>query len=452
MATASADGTARLWDARTGACEHVLAGHAAARLSSIAFTPDGASVVTASDDGTAAVWSVATGACTATLAPGGGWVAAAAVAARGPAGGGVALLALSNGAVAAYDVATGRCLAPVDGHPGGALCAATSAKGRFGVTGGADGVARVWDLAAPRAPPPPRRHGGRVHCIGVTAPAGLASPERAVVTVGDGGALAWRGDGAPRPALAGGRVPSPRWARACPAAGAVAVASPDGGLRAWSGPQLAPAGALPGRPGSRVRAFDAAPRARVALVATYDSAVRVVRYGDGAPSTRVTLQSRGGGPGDGASGRGHAGVTSARLSSDGRVAMTASADGTARVWDTESGVCTHVFAGHPDAAIVCTSLSSDGGVLLTVASDGSATVWDAARGGPSRALTPPGGGAAGGRLAPDGARALLWRRGDGRVGGGGGDRSPPAAQRAATTRPPRIHLAAHLARRPRPRG
>ena len=154
VATASADGTARLWDARTGACEHVLSGHAA-RLSSIAFTPDGASVVTASDDGTAAVWSVATGACTATLAPGGGWIAAAAVAARGPAGGGVALLALSNGAVAAYDVATGRRLARVDGHPGGALCAATSAKGRFGVTGGADGVARVWDLAAPRAPPPP---------------------------------------------------------------------------------------------------------------------------------------------------------------------------------------------------------------------------------------------------------------------------------------------------------
>ena len=197
------------------------------------------------------------------------------------------------------------------------------------------------------------------------------------------------------------------------------------------------------------------PSARVALFATYDSAVRVVRYGgagDATPPSITTLQSRGGGPGDGGCGRGHPGVTSARLSSDGRVAMTASADGTARVWDTESGVCMHAFAGHADAAIVCTSLSSDGGVLLTVGSDGSAFVCDASRGGPGRALTPPGGGAAGGHLAPDGARALLWSAATAESSAAATAAAPQP--RHAPPPPPasRVGLAAHLTRPPRPRG
>jgi len=403
-ATASADGTARIWCSRTGSCERVLAGHGG-RLSRVAFGADGATVLTASDDGTAALWCLHSGARTHAFAPGGGWIADAAL------GAGVALLALSSGGVAAFDAATGAPLAASPGHAGAALCAALTARGRFGVTGGADGTARVWDLSAARCghPPPARapRHAGRVHCIAVAAPAGAGGDGARVVSVGDDGARAWTGGGAPLPRPAGGAGPA-RWARACPAASAIAVASPDGALRAWVGAGLDAAAGLPGHPGSRVRAFDAAPAASVAVFATYDSAVRAVQYG-GTP-TVVVLQSRGGGPGDapGAT-RGHAGVTSVRLSADGTTCATAAADGTARVWETATGICRHVFAGHaPAVSIACTSFSVCGTVLLTIGTDGSALAWDAVHGGPPRPLTGPGGGAAGGRLAPDGARALLW--------------------------------------------
>ena len=57
--TASGDGTARLWDAATGAETAVLRGHGSgvrARL----FSPDGARVLTASEDGTAIIRPVET--------------------------------------------------------------------------------------------------------------------------------------------------------------------------------------------------------------------------------------------------------------------------------------------------------------------------------------------------------------------------------------------------------
>lgn len=55
VATASADGTAKVWNARTGACLQTLAGHKGEVLS-VAFSPDGCALVTTSDDTTAKMW------------------------------------------------------------------------------------------------------------------------------------------------------------------------------------------------------------------------------------------------------------------------------------------------------------------------------------------------------------------------------------------------------------
>ena len=61
VVTASWDGTARIWNARTGATVAVL-GKPGRRLESASFSPDGTRVVTAGDDGSARVWDAATGA------------------------------------------------------------------------------------------------------------------------------------------------------------------------------------------------------------------------------------------------------------------------------------------------------------------------------------------------------------------------------------------------------
>ena len=56
--TASADGTARLWDTATGAQKAILKGHTALVLSAV-FSPDGKLILTASTDGTARLWDTA---------------------------------------------------------------------------------------------------------------------------------------------------------------------------------------------------------------------------------------------------------------------------------------------------------------------------------------------------------------------------------------------------------
>ena len=60
LATASDDGTVRLWDAATGAPGLVLRGHAAG-VAAAAFSPDGRRLASASYDKTIRVWDVATG-------------------------------------------------------------------------------------------------------------------------------------------------------------------------------------------------------------------------------------------------------------------------------------------------------------------------------------------------------------------------------------------------------
>ena len=60
VVTASADKTARLWDAATGKETAVLRGHED-EVTSVAYSPEGKTVVTASDDKTARMWDVATG-------------------------------------------------------------------------------------------------------------------------------------------------------------------------------------------------------------------------------------------------------------------------------------------------------------------------------------------------------------------------------------------------------
>ena len=58
--TASADRTARLWDAATGRQLAVLHGHED-HVRWVAFSSDGAKVVTASSDNTARLWDAASG-------------------------------------------------------------------------------------------------------------------------------------------------------------------------------------------------------------------------------------------------------------------------------------------------------------------------------------------------------------------------------------------------------
>jgi WD40 repeat protein len=139
LATASIDGTARVWDLVRGRATRALTGHTQA-VSSLAVTPDGKRVVTGSNDGTARVW----------------------------------------------DTASGRELLRLEGSPGDFDEVAVTRDGKKIVTGGADGNVRVWDAVRGGKPLTFQAHASPISCIAVT-PDG----QRVVTGTWLGGSKVW---------------------------------------------------------------------------------------------------------------------------------------------------------------------------------------------------------------------------------------------------------------------
>jgi WD40 repeat protein len=69
LVTGSFDGTARVWDTRSGACVLILSGHTSAARR-VAWSPDGKRLATGSYDGTAKLWDATTGELQLTLSSG----------------------------------------------------------------------------------------------------------------------------------------------------------------------------------------------------------------------------------------------------------------------------------------------------------------------------------------------------------------------------------------------
>ncbi|GJH18427.1 TIR domain-containing protein [Caballeronia novacaledonica] len=75
------------------------------------------------------------------------------------------------------------------------------------------------------------------------------------------------------------------------------------------------------------------------------------------------------------------GVLSARFSADGNRVVTASSDGTARVWDADTGKPVGAPMKHGDV-VKSSSFSADGKRVVTASEDKTARVWDAGTGKP----------------------------------------------------------------------
>jgi len=69
-------------------------------------------------------------------------------------------------------------------------------------------------------------------------------------------------------------------------------------------------------------------------------------------------------------------VSTAAFNPDGTRVVTASLDGTARIWDSASGRLLHVLRGHEDR-VLGAAFSPDGGRVVTASSDSRAKIWDA---------------------------------------------------------------------------
>ncbi len=316
LATASADGTARLW--RYGAQRDVLRGHAFT-VGQAEFTPRGDALLSASMDGTARLWSLA-------------------------------------GASAGQARVLG-------GHREGAtVIARVDAAGRRIATASADGALSLWTGDGARV-------GSLMHLTGDVVDLALADDGRLAIGTREGRVHLVRADAPDAPprelsiAAAVSRL-------ALTDRGGLLVASEDGRVFTWSNSHQSPrAGPTLAAHAAPIRDLALAEDGRALATAGEDGLVNIFPLdADGLPSGRARALLGHRGP-----------VWSVEFDPDGDRVITASSDRTARIWPVNQGDPTEAatpraLRGHL-ATVWSARFSPDGALALTTSADGSARLW-----------------------------------------------------------------------------
>ena len=429
VAMGASDSNGSLWRVTDGGLRLITKLRHKGTVRDVAFSPDGTRLLTASHDGTARFWDAQTGAPLLADLKHNHWIFHAEFSADG----GRVVTASHDRTARVWNARTGRPITPALGPMGHSIAvrdACFSPDGGRIATAGLDGTARVWDASSGEALSPLLHHGGSLQRVRFT-PDGTG-----VLTIGsDSTARLWNvttiGTSAVTVELDAGAnqtVFDPSGKRFATACG-------DGSARVWdaaTGQPVTPImlhrrGVLriAFRGDGRLLAtgsFDATARiwdAQTGLALTpplvhNDTVTWVVFSPDG--SRLATASSDGTARiWDVATGRPAAPplkpnneVLHIVYSPDGRILATASKDATARVWDANTGLALIAPLRH-DTEVSCTAFSPDGRVLLTACSDNSlaersAQQWEIATG---RLLGPSlrhGDGVLWAAFSPDGTR------------------------------------------------
>ncbi|HZQ74666.1 MAG TPA: caspase family protein [Burkholderiales bacterium] len=400
LASASQDGTLKLWDVASGREIQTLVGHQGT-VTAVAWTAEG--VISAGRDRTLRTWDAAHGTPVASVlahesvilavAAGGSRIASAgydgavklwsaSLKPERSIGGGfnaaaVRSVALSRDGtrlafggdarmVQLFDAAEGRELRRFEGLASGILSVALSPDGARVAAGAQDGSTRVWDASSGAQERLLRGHGEAVSAVAFSADGRLLA-----TASNDGTVRVWSlASGEEVKRLTGHRGDVLALAFS-PGGKALASAGLDQAVHLWdpaSGKEL---GLLRGR-ANELRGLAFAPDGGTLAVAGADRAVRL--WDLQAAKMRRSLA-------------GHAGpVNAARFSPDGRLVATASQDRTVRLWDAASGAERRVLRGHT-GEVHAVAFSPDGARLASAGNDDAIRLWDVAGGAALRALT-----------------------------------------------------------------
>jgi WD40 repeat protein len=342
----------------------------------VAFHGAGRQLLAAFQDGTLCAWDVVTGRQVATFGLTGDHegCAASALAAAGPAGGGLVLCGYCDGLLRLWDPATGGLLRTFEGH-GGWINAVALLGGGLALSASEDGTARLWDLTGGRQLRVFAGHGMRV-----TAVAPLAAGRFALSSGWDGGLRLWdlaTGEELCRWELGGLLInhfaPLP--------GGQVLAAGEDGSvslldLAAESGAQSGSRRLLGTHDGS-VSAVAVSATGERALSAAVDGRLKVWQLDPAEPSQLPPRWPRP--PRAPRTIEAHTdSITCLAMSADGRHAASVSADRTLKLWDLEGDLALP-RRGH-SGAVTALAVSPAGRRVVSGSRDRSVRVWDLDRG------------------------------------------------------------------------
>ncbi len=350
--TRSDDGTARIWDAESGAELVRLVGRHTDVVRQASWSQDESRVLTCSDDGTARIWDAESGAELVRLVGHTGGVGASWSQDESR-----VLTSSEDGTVRIWDAESGVELVRLAGHTTGWVSASWSQDESRVLTRGYDGTARIWDV---------KSRAELVRLVGHTRWVSQASwsqdGSRVLTSSEDGTAGIWDAEsGADLVRLVGGGCQA-SWSQ--DESRVLTSNIYDGTVRIWDAESGAELVRLAGHTKGVSQASWSQDESRV-LTGSRDGTVRIWDAESGAELVRL---------------EGHTGwINQASWSQDGSRVLTSSADGTARIWDVESGAELVRLEGHTDEVLQA-SWSQDGSRVLTGSADGTARIWDAESG------------------------------------------------------------------------
>jgi WD40 repeat protein/serine/threonine protein kinase len=394
VATASEDGTVRVWDATRGRERLRLRGHRGP-VYAIAYAPDGRSLVSAGGDRTARLWDTVTGQPGLVLDDGDAALAGAVFSPDGE-----RILTLGyDGRARLYDLQSGSALRMIHGHVGRVSQAYMAPHGESVITASNDGTARIWRLHRDAEPLRLAEAQGEARFVAAAATGTAiaisdgdaieiwdASEPRRVSRlepeIGHLGGVTFFPDGT-RLAVIGSegraaivdmlgkrarvdiRQSSTIWAAATSPEGAYLATGDDSGVtKIWRGSD-----------GLELASWPVAQAAIVGLQYSPDGAHLAVSSADGI--ARVIDTTSGTAPAFLAR---LAGGTATFDPARSRVVTTPNSDrNVAIVWDLATGTRLLELEGHGDV-LTSAHFTRNGELLVTASFDGSAKLWDAASG------------------------------------------------------------------------
>jgi WD40 repeat protein/tRNA A-37 threonylcarbamoyl transferase component Bud32 len=346
--TGSTDGTARVWDAVTGKPVTPRLVHRDF-VEAVAFAPDGTTVLTGSLDNTARLWDARTGEPLKVLSHTAPLVALA----YSPDSKTVLTGSLDKTA-RLWDTATGKLLAQLD-HPAAVRAVrsvAFSPSGKTVLTGSDDRIARLWDVGT-------GKELAATTNLGILSVPLAFSPDGETFLVGAAQtAQLWSTSGKLLMTFRHDRAV--RSVAFSPSGKTVLTGSVDGTARLWDiatgKPRMEPIR----HEDSVLVALFRPPDGKAFLTTSQDGTVRLWDTATGAPQGAPFHHERG--------------VYAAAFSPDGERILTGSQDFTARVWRAAVDNPTATLLPHPSA--VSSVAYGPGGKTALIGTYESAQVWD----------------------------------------------------------------------------
>jgi len=347
--TASADHTARLWNASSGQLLATLQGHSD-YVGSAVFSPDGQRILTASADHTARLWNASSGQLLATLQGHSNYVWSAVFSPDGQR----ILTASYDHTARVWNAGNGQLLATLQGHSDSVGSAVFSPDGQRILTASADHTARVWNASSGQLLATLQGHSAFVSSA-VFSPDG----QRILTASHDHTARVWNAGSGQLLATLQGHSDPVLSAVFSPDGQRILTASEDHTARVWNASSGQLLATLQGHSNSVLSAVFSPDGQRI-LTASDDHTARLWNTSSG--QLLATLEAH------------SASVSSAVFSPDGQRILTANDDQTARVWNASSGQLLATLKGH-SGSVLSAVFSPDGQRILTASADHTARVF-----------------------------------------------------------------------------